>query len=101
MIVGWSAPARGDLAALQATIAQRNPAAADRVVLEIVESVEALLPAHPHIGRPGRVPGTRELVIPRTEYIVPYRVRNSRIQILRVYHGARRWPDKLGGRALD
>jgi toxin ParE1/3/4 len=95
VIVGWSAHALGDLVALHATIAQHHPAAAERVVLEIIENVEALLPAHPHIGRPGRVSGTRELVIPRTEYIVPYQVRNRRIQILRVYHGARRWPDKL------
>ena len=95
MIVGWSAPALRDLVALHAYVAQHNPAAAERVVLEIIESVEALLPAHPHIGRPGRVSGTRELVIPRTEYIVPYQVRNSRIQILRFYHGARRWPDKF------
>ena len=95
MIVGWSAPALGDLTALHAYIAQHNPAAAERAVLEIVESVEALLPDHPHIGRPGRVSGTRELVMPRTEYIVPYQVRNSRIQILRVYHGARQWPERL------
>jgi toxin ParE1/3/4 len=95
MIVGWSAAALGDLAALQAFIAQHNPAAAQRVVLDIIESVETLLPAHQHIGRPGRVSGTRELVVPRTEYIVPYQVRNGRIQILRVYHAARRWPDNL------
>ena len=95
MIVGWSAAALGDLVALRAYIVQHNPAAAERVVLDIIETVEQLLPAYPHIGRPGRVSGTRELVIPKTEYIVPYQVRNGRIQILRVYHGARRWPDQF------
>ena len=95
MIVGWSTLALGDLVVLHAYIAQHDPAAVERVVLEIIESVEAMLPAHPHIGRPGRISGTRELVIPRTDYIVPYRVQNRRIQILRLYHGARRWPDKL------
>jgi len=53
-----------------------------------------LLPNNPHI-RPGRVPGTRELVIPQTLYIVPYRVQRDVIQILRVYDGARRWPDSF------
>ena len=42
--------------------------------------------------RPGRVPGTRELVIPRTPFVVPYRLKSDIIQILRVYHGAHRWP---------
>jgi toxin ParE1/3/4 len=48
-----------------------------------------------NIGRTGRVPGTRELVIPCTLYIVPYRVRGATIEIARVYHSARRWPDRL------
>jgi toxin ParE1/3/4 len=94
MIVGWSSTAIDDLAALRAHISQDNPAAAERVTLEILQSVKQLSD-HPHIGRAGRVPGTRELVIPRTPYIVPYWVRRNRIQILRVYHAARRWPDQF------
>jgi toxin ParE1/3/4 len=47
------------------------------------------------MGRPGRVPGTREFVIARTPYVVPYRVRGDAIEILRVYHGARLWPAAL------
>ena len=95
MIVGWSSEAIDDLAALRAYISQDNPAAAKRITLAIIQSVEELLSDHPHIGRAGRVPGTRELVIPRTPFIVPYHVRNNRIQILRVYDGARRWPEKF------
>jgi plasmid stabilization system protein ParE len=57
--------------------------------------VEYLLSENPKLGAPGRVPGTRELVIPKTPYIVPYRVRGSRIEIARVYHTSRRWPDRL------
>lgn len=48
----------------------------------------------PHRGRPGRWPGTRELIVPRTPYIVPYRVRDDAIEVLRVFHGARRWPQE-------
>ena len=88
----WSPEAIDDLAALREFIELDDPAAAHRVALHIVENIETLLPANLKMGRPGRVPGTRELVIPNTPYIVPYRVIDNTIQILRVYHGARRWP---------
>jgi toxin ParE1/3/4 len=91
----WSPEAIADLAALRAYIAQDDPAAAQRIALHILHNVEALLPNHPGMGRPGRVPGTRELVIPKTPFIVPYRVEGDRIQILRVFHGARRWPERF------
>lgn len=91
----WSFEAIEDLISLRAYIAEESPAGARRVVSRILQVVEDLLPQHPHMGRPGRVPGTRELVVPRTAYIVPYRVQRGTIQILRVYHSARRWPDSL------
>jgi toxin ParE1/3/4 len=69
-------------------VEQDDPAAAQRVALHIVQSVETLLPNNPEMGRPGRVPGTRELVI-----IAPYRLVGATIQILRIFHGARRWPE--------
>lgn len=72
-------------------IAQDDPQAAARIVLRI-EAAVALLADHPDLGRAGRVPGTRELVVPQTPYLVPYRVRSKRIDILRVFHGRRRWP---------
>ena len=81
----WSAEAIDDLAALRAYIEQDNPAAAQRVVLRIIENVETLLPNNPETGRPGGVPGTRELVIPRTPFNVPYRVVGNTLQILRVF----------------
>ena len=84
-----------DLILLRAYIAEESPAGAQRIVLRILHDVEHLLPDNPQTGRPGRVPGTRELVIPRTPYIVPYRVQGATIQILRVFHGARRWPERF------
>ncbi|WP_410052977.1 type II toxin-antitoxin system RelE/ParE family toxin [Bradyrhizobium sp. SZCCHNS1054] len=60
-----------------------------------MRNVETLLPSRPEMGRPGHVPGTGELVIPRTPYIVPYRLIDETIQILRVFHSARRWPESL------
>jgi len=95
MKIAWSPEAVEDLVSLRAYIAEDNPAAARRTVQHLVESIEQLLPDNPRIGRAGRVPGTRELVIPRSPYIVPYRLQRTTIQILRVYHAARRWPDSL------
>jgi len=95
MIVDWSQRAVDDLASLRAYVAENDPAAAQRVVLHIIHSIEDLLAGQPQMGRPGRVSGTRELVVPRTSYIVPYRIRDNHIQVLRVYHGARRWPERF------
>jgi toxin ParE1/3/4 len=53
------------------------------------------LKAFPDIGRPGRVRGARELVVVGTPYVIPYRVKGEEVQILRVYHAARRWPKRL------
>jgi toxin ParE1/3/4 len=88
----WSPEAINDLAALRAYIERDDPAAARRVALHIIRNVETLLPENPEMGRPGRVPGTRELVIARTPFIVPYRLVGDTVQILRIFHAARRWP---------
>ena len=95
MNIIWSPEAIGDLVSLRAYIAEDDPAAARGVVLHIIHNVEQLLPNHPQMGRPSRVPGTRELVIPKTPFVVPYRLQRNVIQILRVYHGARRWPENF------
>ena len=91
----WSPEAIADLRHLRAFIAQDNPPAARRMALRIIQAVETILPAHPAAGRPGRVPGTRELVAAGTPFVVPYRVRGGVVEVLRVYHGAQRWPEGL------
>jgi toxin ParE1/3/4 len=95
MNILWSPEAIDDLTSLRAYIAEDNPAAAQEVALHILQNIEQLLPNNPQVGRPGRVPGTRELVIPKTPFVIPYRLQRNVIQILRVYHGARRWPESL------
>jgi len=95
MNILWSPEALADLIALRDFIARDKPAAAQRVVAGLLGHIEEFLPGNPAIGRVGRVPGTRELVIPGTPYIVPYRLREGTIEVLRVYHGARRWPESF------
>ncbi len=75
-------------------IAQEDPQAASLVVQRLVQAI-SLLSDNPALGHPGRVPGTHELVIPKTRYIVPYRVRPrlQRIEILRIFHTSRKPPE--------
>ena len=94
MSVEWHPLARADLAELVVYIATDDVSAAYRVHDKIREQTERLA-AHPEIGRAGRVRGTRELVIPGTPYIAAYRFAGDVVTVLRVLHGARRWPQKL------
>jgi len=75
-------------------IAQDNPKAAAEFVLQLRDSA-LMLGKQPNLGRPGRIPETRELVISNLPYILPYRVRNDAVEILRVFHTARKWPEIL------
>ena len=83
-----------DLVALRAYIARNNPAAAEQIADRIERAIGRLADA-PRLGRPGRVSGTRELVITGTPYIAAYRARPQRIEVLRIVHGARRWPRRF------
>ena len=94
MKVIWSPEARQDLRDIYLSLSPENPYAARALQKRIKQGVQ-LLRDNPHIGRPGRVPGTRELVIPGTSYIVPYRIREKRLELLRVYHTARKWPERF------
>jgi toxin ParE1/3/4 len=92
MEISWRQRALEDLEAARKFIAADNPRASRRV-LETILAAVFRLSTTPEIGRPGRVAGTRELVVPRTPYIVAYSVVNDEVVILDVLHGARQWPD--------
>lgn len=91
MQVEWLRRALLNLEQEAAYIARDNPRTAAALVLEADETTR-LLARHPDMGRPGRVPGTRELVLPNFPYIIPYRVKEQRVEILRVFHTSRKWP---------
>jgi toxin ParE1/3/4 len=92
--VRWLKRALKNLDDEAAYIARDDLPAAARMVERIASAVDQLA-SHPALGRPGRVPGTRELVISGTPYIVPYRIRGDAVEVLRVFHGARKWPAKF------
>ena len=93
MQVKWLKKALQNLDEEAEYIAQDDPAIARLVVQRIVDVVN-LLSDNPALGHPARLHGTRELVVPDTRYIIPYRVRPrlDRIEILRVFHSSRRLP---------
>ena len=94
MRVSWLHAARANLISVSEYIANDNPDAAARTVAAIVKAVETL-EHFTALGRPGRISGTRELVVSETPYIVPYRVRGEVVQLMRVFHAARKWPSKF------
>lgn len=94
MKLEWSSWARIDRDEIFSYIEADNPRVAVAVDERIKAQVEGLL-QFPESGRPGRIEGTRELIIGRTPFIVAYRITGEAICILRVLHAARLWPGRL------
>lgn len=93
MRLKWLRTALRNLDQEAAHIAVDDVVTARLVVKRVLDAV-ALLGEQPELGRPGRVHGTRELVVLRTRFIVPYRVRGETVEILRVFHTSRRLPGR-------
>jgi len=87
----WSSLALKDRQGIFDYIEVDSPGAAISVDERIAGKIEGLK-TFPKSGRPGRVPGTREIVIVGTPFVAVYRIAEDRIRILRVLHGARLWP---------
>lgn len=94
MRLEWHPLAEADLVGIVTYIAADDIEAAYRVHDEIAGQVAALA-EYPFMGREGRVTGTRELPISRTAYVVAYQVGQDAVTVLRVFHGARKWPETL------
>ena len=94
MLLQWSAFAFADREAIFDYIEADSPKAAVAVDDRIESCVEGLA-VFPEMGRKGRIEGTRELVIARTPYIAAYRISGETVVILRILHGARRWPEEM------
>lgn len=92
MQILWTKLAIADLNAAYEFIVESNPTAAPELIQRVEKALETLR-QFPEIGRVGRVKGTRELVIPQTPFIIPYRIQNNQIQLLAFMHSARQWPD--------
>ncbi len=71
-----------------------SPAAATAPTKRIFEAIDRLA-QYPGSGRKGRIDGTRELVVPRTPFIVVYATAGEEVHVLAVLHASRRWPKSL------
>lgn len=89
MRIRWNPKADKDLENVEVYISQDSPRAAIKVILDIISQVEQLRD-FPALGRAGRLVGTRELVISGKPYIVPYRIKENVVEILRVFHTVRK-----------
>ncbi len=95
MSVQWTEKSSQDLNHIEEYIREENPKAAITTILNIINSAETQLSKHPAIGRPGRHPQTRELIIADTPYIIPYQIIGETVYLLRVIHSSMQWPDEL------
>jgi toxin ParE1/3/4 len=94
MKVTWSKRAIRNANEIHEYIAKDSEQNAAQVAERLLRAVE-LLNTHPEIGRPGRVFGTRELVVPGTPCVIPYWIRHGRLQLIAVLHGRQKWPMKF------
>ncbi|TRL32754.1 type II toxin-antitoxin system RelE/ParE family toxin [Methylosinus sporium] len=92
----WQDQAIADLDRILDYIERESPQGALTMARAIREGADVLLSEYSKIGRRGRVAGTRELVITRTPFVLVYRLRRSpqRVEILRLLHGAQKWPSE-------
>ena len=100
MALRWHRQALDDLRGIHDYIAAESPGAARRVISHLREQAR-LLPLYPEIGRSGRLPGTRELVVVRFPYILAYRALGEDVEILLVVHTSRLWPEQLPASPSD
>jgi addiction module RelE/StbE family toxin len=92
MEIVWRPIALEDLEQARRYVAEHNPRAAEHLWQRLLTAIGRLA-VLPGLGRPGRVEGTRELIVARTPYIVAYTVIRDEVMILSIIHSTRRWPD--------
>lgn len=90
MRVVWRESALADVERAVGYIALENPRGAEQQLSRIEQHVQVLVD-HPRMGRVGRVTGTRELVVPRTPFVIVYRL-DGDVELIRILHGAQLWP---------
>ncbi|MGH9740863.1 MAG: type II toxin-antitoxin system RelE/ParE family toxin [Candidatus Acidiferrum sp.] len=92
MRVRWSAAAADDLENITEYLFEKTPQHAARLVRSLYGAVSSLK-TYPNRGRPGKKPGTRELVVQSSPSIVVYQVSADVVYVARILHGAQKWPE--------
>lgn len=92
MQIRWLRRALRNLEQAHSYILKENPTAAQELILKIQNAANQL-ENYPFMGKSGRVEGTRELIISNSPYILIYRVTAESVEILRILHTSKRYPD--------
>ena len=87
----WTTPALKDLKNILEYFAAEDEEASERIARAFKEASRQLK-QFPQIGMQGRVPGTRELFLPKYPFVFIYRQKNVHIEILRLLHTHQQWP---------
>lgn len=93
MALMWTNQAARDLEDIHSFLEPRDPQAAARIIQRLARIAKDVLEVAPDAGRPGRVEGTRELVVTRTPYIIAYEADGDDVGIVSVIHSRRVWPE--------
>ena len=91
MQLRWTEEAANDLERIADYLVQNTPGRAQGLIQRIYDAAGSLVTL-PHRGRPGKVKGTRELVLSALPYVVVYVVREDAVVVVRILHGAQQWP---------
>lgn len=92
MQVKWLKWALRNLEQARNYVFQDNPTAAQELILKIQNAANQLQ-KYPFMGKNGRVEGTRELIISNSPYILIYRVKEESVEVLRILHTSKRYPE--------
>jgi toxin ParE1/3/4 len=87
MRIRWTPPAVTDLQNFSDYLKEHHPHYRQPTMRKLYDRIRALK-EQPHIGRPGRIEGTREILFPPMPYIAVYRVHGETIEIWRIFHTA-------------
>ena len=90
MKVIWTPEAEEDRAQIVAYIRADNPLAAAQME-QLFNRTASRLAEHPRLGRPGKTPGTRELIAHQS-YRLVYELHDETVWVLVLVHTARQWP---------
>ncbi|MDK2407957.1 type II toxin-antitoxin system mRNA interferase toxin, RelE/StbE family [Aphanizomenon sp. PH219] len=92
MRVKWLRQALRNLKQAHNYVFPENPTAAQELILKIQNAANQL-ENYPFMGKSGRVDGTRELIISNSPYMIIYRVKEETVEILRILHTSKRYPE--------
>jgi addiction module RelE/StbE family toxin len=92
MQVKWLRRALRNLEQARNYVFQDNPTAAQELIIKIQNAANQLQ-NYPFMGKNGRVEGTRELIISNSPYILIYRIKEETVEVLRILHTSKRYPE--------